>query len=440
MLFSLPFPITITLNSRFMMSKSACTICYIALLLVAFLLASCGTTEDFSGFSYDPEGATVTTNKQVELQHRRRIGVDKGSIWVSNEFAGARMNDFYKVSDSLYRVVITPENHPVNNSPWYAFTIWSDTTRTINLQLQYQHGDHRYIPKLSENGALWQRIDSTQFREDTTAGTATLTLDLNQQKRWISAQELLTMDTYKQWTDSLAAANYVSHDTVGYSHQQRPITKITVSEVPDTKPRGIMIITGRLHPPEVTGALASQHFLNEVTSDTKLASQFRKSFEVWTYPVANPDGVQQGHWRHNAKGVDLNRDWQAFNQPETQAIRDDLLPLKSDSLRTVYYGIDFHSTNENIFYPIERKVQTFPDDFTYQWIDSLKKEFPNSPMSVEPFDTSSPITKNWIYHTFGADAVTYELNDQANRDSIRAVSRTSAQIIMEQLLEAKEKQ
>ncbi len=423
-----------------MISKPANALRYTAFLVIAFLIASCGTSEDFSGFSYDPEGATVTTDKQIELQHRRRIGVDSGSIWVSNEFSGARMNDFYKVSDSLYRVVITPENHPVNNSPWYAFKIWSDTARTINLQLQYQHGDHRYIPKLSSDGTHWQRIDSTQFREDTTAGIATLTLDLNQQKRWVSAQELVTMDKYQQWADSLATASYVSLDTVGYSHQQRPITKMTISEVPESEPRGVMIITGRLHPPEVTGALASQHFLNEVSSDTELASEFRKSFEVWAYPLANPDGVQQGHWRHNAGGVDLNRDWQAFNQPETRAIRDDLLPLQNDSLRTVFYGIDFHSTDENIFYPIERKVKTFPDDFTYRWIDSLKKEFPDNPMAVEPFDTSSPITKNWIYHTFGADAVTYELNDQADRDSIRAISRESAQIIMRQLLEVKQDQ
>jgi len=112
--------------------------------------------------------------------------------------------------------------------------------------------------------------------------------------------------------------------------------------------------------------------------------------------------------------------------------------LKDDSSRTVYYGIDFHSTNENIFYPINREINTFPEDFTYQWIDSLKQAFPEYPVSVEPFDTSSPITKNWIYHTFGADAVTYELNDAANRDSLQMVTQKSARLIMEQLLDAKE--
>jgi hypothetical protein len=32
---------------------------------------------------------------------------------------------------------------------------------------------------------------------------------------------------------------------------------------------------------------------------------------------ANPDGVDKGHWRLNDGGVDLNRDWGPFTQPET---------------------------------------------------------------------------------------------------------------------------
>ncbi|MGK7371767.1 MAG: hypothetical protein ACNS64_16260, partial [Candidatus Halalkalibacterium sp. M3_1C_030] len=152
----------------------------------------------------------------------------------------------------------------------------------------------------------------------------------------------------------------------------------------------------------------------------------------------NPDGVQNGHWRHNAAGVDLNRDWIAFNQPETRAIRDNILKhVATDSFKKVYYGIDFHSTNENIFYPINREIKTFPEDFTYVWVDSLQAAFPDTEFSVEPFDTSSPIAKNWIYRTFGADAVTYEVNDAENRDKIKAIARESARLVMQNLLREK---
>lgn len=406
----------------------------ISVFLLLLLLWGCSTSEEFSGYSYDPEGVTETSDKETNPHYTRAIGVNDGKIWVSNDFPGARMNDFYQVNDSLYRVTIKPERDAINNSPWYAFQIWSVEPDTIKLQLDYEHGNHRYIPKLSENSRHWRRIDSTNYSADTTRGTATLTLNLEQKPLWVSAQELFTWDEYNSWTDSLTEKSFVSRDTVGFSHKNRPILKLHISEVNPDQPRGVMIITGRLHPPEVTGAIGTKVFINELTSDTELATQFRKNFEIWAYPFANPDGVQQGHWRYNARGVDLNRDWEHFKQPEPRAIRNDLLPLQDDSLRKVYYGIDFHSTDENLFYPINREVETFPDDFTYQWIDSLKQKFPDYPIEVEPFPPNSPITKNWIYHTFGADAVTYEISDTAPRDSMRTVTRESARIIMRQLL------
>jgi murein tripeptide amidase MpaA len=254
----------------------------------------------------------------------------------------------------------------------------------------------------------------------------------------VSAQELRTQPWFAQWADSLAARSYVTQDTAGYSHQQRPIRSLMISEVPEGEKRGVVIITGRLHPPEITGNIAAYTFLEEIASSSERAHRFRREFAVIAYPFANPDGVQNGHWRHNAGGVDLNRDWKAFNQPETQAIRDDLLDrLKNDTSSRVYYGIDFHSTDENIFYPINRAVQTFPDDFTYRWLDALTSNFPDTKFTIEPFDTSSPITKNWIYHTFGADAITYEVNDRANRQNLKKISRRAAQLMMQQLLEEK---
>ncbi len=422
-------------NNPFSMTNSISRSYLIPVFLLMLLLWGCSTSEEFSGYSYDPEGVTETSDKETNPHYTRAIGVNDGKIWVSNDFPGARMNDFYQVNDSLYRVTIKPERDAINNSPWYAFQIWSVEPDTINLQLDYEHGDHRYIPKLSKNSRHWQRIDSTNYSADTTRGTATLTLNLERKPLWVSAQELFTWDNYNTWTDSLASKSFVLRDTVGFSHNNRPILKLHISEANPDQPRGVMIITGRLHPPEVTGAIGAKVFINQLTSDTELARDFRNHFEVWAYPFANPDGVQQGHWRYNARGVDLNRDWEHFNQPEPRAIRNDLLPLKDDSLRKVFYGIDFHSTDENIFYPINREEETFPDDFTYQWIDSLTQEFPDYPIEVEPFPPNSPITKNWIFHTFGTDAVTYEISDTAPRDSMKTVTRESARIIMQQLLD-----
>ncbi len=404
--------------------------------LIILLSGSCSTTDTFSGFSYDPEGATVTTDKEIQSQHRRTIGISGDGIWLTNEFPGARMSDFYKVNDTLYQVVIEPENHPVNNSPWYAFKIWSDSARTVDLKLTYHHGEHRYWPDLSADGHEWTPMEAEAYETDTLNGTATLSLDLSPDTLWVSAQELVTVDDYRQWLGRIQQKPYVELDTVGYSHRGRPLAKITIGEVPPGQKRGVLVITGRLHPPEVTGALAAEIFIDELASETKLARRFRSRFEILAYPLANPDGVENGHWRHNAAGVDLNRDWIAFNQPESRAIRDDLLnSLEGDSLRKVYYGVDFHSTDEHIFYPINREIKTFPEEFSYEWMDSLLARYPDTEIAVEPFDTSSPIVKNWIYRTFGADAITYEVFDRADRAKLEELTRSSAQIIMRRLID-----
>ena len=50
----------------------------------------------------------------------------------------------------------------------------------------------------------------------------------------------------------------------------------------------------------------------------KVAKNLENRFNIITFPLLNPDGADMGNWRHNANGVDLNRDWVDFTQPETK--------------------------------------------------------------------------------------------------------------------------
>lgn len=404
-------------------------------------LVSCKSTEKFTGFSYDPSDVANTHTKTMKSQHKRTIGVSSTGVWVSNEFPEARLNNFYQVNDTLYSVVIKPGRPKINNSPWYAFKIWAETDTTVWVQLSYQNGSHRYTPKLRRDKEHWHRIKPVNYRINRQEGTAFLHLHLTKQPLWVSAQELIDQHWVRQWSDSMAQKPFVTQDTVGYSHENRPIQRLKITNVSAGPQKGVVIIVSRLHPPEVTGNLACFAFLEAVASNTKLARRFRRHFKVLAYPFVNPDGVQDGNWRYNAGGVDLNREWKNFYQPETRAIRNDLLKnAEANPLEKVYYGIDFHSTGVNIFYPLKRNVKTFPYHFTYRWIDQVINDFPDIKFSVQPFDPSAPITKNWIYHTFGADAVTYEVSDDANRKQLKTIARESANLIMEGLLEAMKNQ
>ncbi len=406
------------------------------LLLSVLLLLSCKSSEEFTGFSYDPEDVTNTVDKEINFQYRRVIGAGNPTVWISNKFEGARFNDFYAINDTLFEILIEPENAPINNSPWYAFKVWSDSARTATFRLNYNNGRHRYVPKISIEDTI-RAIDSSKLRYDSVNQIMDFSIKLDQEPKTISAQLITDSEYYSEWLSSFSGLDFVTISDVGFTHRDNPIKKMVVSEIPNNEEAGVLIIIGRQHPPEVPGYLASQIFIEELTGSSELAKEFRKKFEIIAFPLLNVDGVLNGHWRHNAAGIDLNRDWENFNQPETQTVKNELLPLLNNSNRTVYYGIDFHSTNENIFYPIEESVKTVPDNLTQRWIPIIESENPNVPFNTEEFDTNSPIAKNWIYKTFGADAVTFEIDDNLDSKAINQVSKSAVRSLMKLLLEEK---
>ena len=165
----------------------------------------------------------------------------------------------------------------------------------------------------------------------------------------------------------------------------------------------------------------------------ELAQNFRSNFRIIAYPMLNPDGVEQGHWRHNSSGIDLNRDWEYFRQPETRSVRDALTPL-ADGRYKVVYGIDFHSTNENVFYPINEAVITSIDNFTQRWFPLVAEANPELNFRKEEFEPNSPIAKNWIYKTFGTDALTFEVEDELNEEEMQNLGRSAAESLMKLLL------
>ncbi|MDZ7808380.1 MAG: M14 family metallopeptidase [Gracilimonas sp.] len=414
-----------------------------ALILVSLLLmlSSCKSTEEFTGFSYDPPDVTNTTDKELIPQYKRVIGAGFPKVWVSNEFEGARLNDFFAKNDTLFEVFIQPENAPINNSPWFAFKIWSDTLRIAKIKINYQDAIHRYVPKLHKPGSL-DSVQANEYEElafeyDSTDGTAIIELELNEDPVYVSAQPLQTTTDLEAELEErgVTAHDYVKLRSAGLSKRGREILELEITEVEPDQTAPVLAIVGRQHPPEVTGYIASLIFLEELTSNSKLAEEFRNTFVVKAFPMINPDGVDLGHWRHNAGGIDLNRDWENFNQPETKVIRNALSWMKGHNKRIMFYAIDFHSTNENLFYPINEDIKTKPDNITQKWIKLIKEDNEDVEFTVEEFDTSSPIAKNWFYHTFGIDAVTYEVDDQLEPEKLDEISKSAARSLMRLLLD-----
>lgn len=401
--------------------------------VVACLGASACAREVPPSTAPSPSDYEVSRTRPITDLPRRTIGFLDQGVWISNELAGGRTNDAWLEGDSVVVVQVAPENAPVNNSAWYAFKVWSDQPRTLRLRLTYEDGSHRYWPKVRRTGwDSWVPLDSASVEVAEGNEAAMLSLEVGPDTVWVAGQEMKTTSFFESWTDSLAALEHVSKRGIGESARGRPLHMV---EFGDPGAERHVVLVSRQHPPEVTGTLALVRFVEELAGDSPLAREFRRWFRVHVVPVVNPDGVELGHWRHNTGGVDLNRDWVAFHQPETRVVRDEVLRIVEDPAHDVWFMADFHSTRYDVFYTLDRSLETDPPDVLDPWLEHLERELPHYEVNDSPSMLTTPMSRNWFYREFGNPGLIYEVGDDTDRELIREVATTAARGTMELLLE-----
>jgi hypothetical protein len=387
-----------------------------------------------------PIRVVETNTLPIQRQYLGTFDLGKG-IYASNEFAGARLNGIVLSNDTLITALITSENAPINPSPWYAFKVWSTEKRDIQLKLTYQNGAfHRYYPKTSKDGLNWKRLDEARYTVGTVDTSSrrplpldvTLKLSIGPDTLWLAAQELRNSSHNASWIDGLSDKRYVSATEIGKSREGRPIQLLKIGESDDQK---MIFVLSRQHPPEVTGYLAMQSFVEQIAGDTETAASFRKQFNTYVVPMANPDGVDNGHWRHNAGGIDLNRDWANVNQPEIKAIQQFMKEKVAATQGKFYFGVDFHSTWEDIYYTVDPNLKGNSPGLVPEMIRLMAEEIPGLDPNVRPSDPGESITSyRFFFFEMGAEALTYEIGDDTPRDLLKKKGEVSALKLMELLL------
>jgi predicted deacylase len=146
----------------------------------------------------------------------------------------------------------------------------------------------------------------------------------------------------------------------------------------------------------------------------------------------NPDGVAAGHWRHNVNGVDVNRDWGPFTQPESNAVMT-WVKQQESSGRTLRLMLDFHSTFEDLFYT--QPVSTDPPDFASVWLAASAARLPDFPFKHEANPVSEQANaKNYFYTSRGIPAITYESGDETSREQLQSSAVVFAEEMMKTML------
>ncbi|HSJ77170.1 MAG TPA: M14 family metallopeptidase [Erythrobacter sp.] len=334
---------------------------------------------------------------------------------IAFDFDGASSSACAVTGERSFDVLVTPEHAPpINPSPWYAFRYEAQGDAPVIVTLRYLGAAHRYNPKW-RSGAESRELPVTTGNDGARA-----MIELPPGQGVVSAQEVITPADARADLQRWAALAGTQVFTLGQSRDGRPVEAIRIGRA--DAPR-LVILLGRQHPPEVTGAIAMQAFVDQLTGQ---GGELPEDLQFLIVPMLNPDGVVRGHWRANRGGIDLNRDWGDFSQPETRAVKGWLDALPPE-VRPVLM-IDFHSTGRNLFYVQGDEASPAQARFLAAWLGGRESAFAGWPFTIEPRNANpgSGTAKNWFFAAYAIPAYTYEVADTADRAATRAAAQALA--------------
>ncbi len=388
-----------------------------------------------------PPAAPAAT---AELQVHRVWKFDEalGAVEFDNDFSGARVNACERVGALDYKIVTSPENTPINPSPWYAFRATSEVERTITVRIVVTTSKARPWPYFSADGKAFARVASADYEGGEGAKECVLKLRVGPKPVWVASNHMIGVAEIEAWTDATCAKLGVAPRAIGAARGGRAIRAFEFG-ADDAHDR--IVVIGRQHPPEVSGTVGFMRFVEALAAaDDARAKEFRAHYRVLCVPLVNPDGVHEGQWRSTLGAVDANRDWGPFTQQETRVVRDAILAFaktrggdQSDrdhaSLRLL---LDFHATAKDIFYIPPPETELDPPHFAERWLAAISARFPDYALDSSATNNVKEWTfKRWAFETFAAPGITYELGSATPHERIKRIVGGAADEAMKLLLE-----
>ncbi|MEZ5514210.1 MAG: M14 family metallopeptidase [Steroidobacteraceae bacterium] len=355
---------------------------------------------------------------------------DFDNVQFRDDFEAARLAGCRQRGTLEFELGVAPEDAPINPSAWYAFAIDARERMELTITLVYSHGRHRYTPKLRLPQGDWQRVEPIKIAAD--GSRASFAVRVPAGRSYIASQPLTGTAELGAWlTTHVRDRRGLYLYDIGTSEQGRPLSAFRTR----ASRREYIVLLGRQHPPETTGADGLFVFAERLLADDALARRFRQRFGILVVPLLNPDGVVHGQWRNNSRGVDINRDWGPFTQAETRAARDVLAEIARARRSKLALLLDFHSTDRDVLY-------TQPDDFggsrawfPSAWQRAIEQKLGSRLARDASHNPASPTAKTWVATTYSVPAITVEFGDETTPENVRRLAKAAAESAMQLLLD-----
>lgn len=229
------------------------------------------------------------------------------------------------VSGATARLRI-PKDRDSDFFQWFHFRVGNCGERELELKIggleasAYPAGWPGYRACVSEDRAYWSRAE-TSYDKDEDGGTLTICHTPASNLAWFAYFAPYSMERHHDLVSEAAASEGVTHRTLGRSHDGRPIDCL---EMGDGETQ--IWLYARQHPGESMAEWWMEGALELLCDPADpVARALRQRCRLHIVPNCNPDGSFRGHLRTNAKGVNLNREWDSPSpekSPEVLCIRN----------------------------------------------------------------------------------------------------------------------
>lgn len=231
--------------------------------------------------------------------------------------------------------------------------------------------------------------------------------------------------SYERHLDLLAAVQMhplVDLEHLGLTLDGRDMTLVKIGDGDESKKN--IWITARQHPGETMAEWLVEGLLNRLLDrENATAKALLDKANFYIVPNMNPDGSVRGHLRTNAKGVNLNREWQTPSMEKSPEVFYVVNRMKETGVDLFY---DVHG-DEGLPYVFLAGCEGVPS-----WdarLANLQAEFSAALQLAsadfqtefgydkdEPGKANLTVASNWVAETFGCLSNTLEMpfKDNAN--------------------------
>ncbi|MCO7222990.1 M14-type cytosolic carboxypeptidase [Pleionea sp. CnH1-48] len=364
-------------------------------------------------------------------------------IHINDNFAGGNIQVLDASDPQQVSLSIRNDNQS-EFKQWFYFKAFAEVGQQVNFSLKdakdcaYPEGWEGYQTLCSYDGHEWFRIP-TEYKD----GELSFQLEFDAPAAFFAYFAPYTYERHMNLVQQVQLHPECEHRLLGYTLDGREMNMLVLGNQEADK--NIWIIA-RQHPGETMAEWFIEGMLDRLLdSDDALSRDMLSKATIYVVPNMNPDGSERGHLRTNAKGINLNREWDKATMelsPEVYLVREQMEKLGVDMFFDVHgdeglpynfvagsegipsYNESLATAEKNFIERFKAATPEFQDEYGYP--------------KDEPGKADLSIASSWVGETFKCLSLTLEMpfKDNANHPDLeRGWSAQRSQLLGQSMLQ-----